>query len=183
MPPHLGAASFTAAIALRNMYDKADGGSGSSGTGGRTDGPELPPTGDLESGNARTFDADGGREEGNTLPADEETVAHENQEGYNKGKDKLSAGVSPKRANDELSKRLTRAQQRNINTLNNVYENNLTEGDFSGTLADLQGTPIPRENGEFYDHLTEMRQSYRALQKIQKALQNSLRNPNLDPEI
>jgi hypothetical protein len=32
---------------------------------------------------------------------------------------------------------LSRAQNRNINTLNNIIDNNLKPGDFSGTLADL----------------------------------------------
>ena len=68
------------------MYDKADGGSGSGGgTGGsgRTDGPELPPTGDPESEQERTFDSDADREEETAPPANEETVAHEKDEGYN----------------------------------------------------------------------------------------------------
>ena len=81
-----GSSQENAANALWSMYDKADGGSGSGGgTGGsgRTDGPELPPTGDPERGNARTFDADGGREEETAPPANEETIAHENGEGYN----------------------------------------------------------------------------------------------------
>ena len=88
-----GSSQENAANALWSMYDKADGGSGSGGgTGGsgRTDGPELPPTGDPERGNARTFDADGGREEETAPPANEETVAHEKDEGYNEEKeDKL----------------------------------------------------------------------------------------------
>ena len=75
-----------AAGALWSMYDKADGGSGSSGGGtggGRPDGPELPATGDPESEQERTFDSDTDREEETAPPADEETVAHENEEGYN----------------------------------------------------------------------------------------------------
>lgn len=63
------------------MYDRADGGSGSGGTGGKArgpedekgsgngnhskdeKGPEVPPTGDPDSEQERTFDSDAGREE------------------------------------------------------------------------------------------------------------------------
>ena len=74
---------------------------------------------------------------------------------------------------------LTRAQSRNINTLNNIIDNNLTAGDFSGTLADLQGKPIPKSGGGFLDHLTEMKQSYTGLQGVKNGLEGSLQNPNL----
>ena len=94
-----GSSQENAASALWSMYDKADGGSGSGGGtgGGRPDGPEVPPTGDPESEQKRTFDSDAGREEETAPPADEETVAHENEEGYNEeGKQnrrKSSAGI------------------------------------------------------------------------------------------
>jgi RHS repeat-associated protein len=78
---------------------------------------------------------------------------------------------------------LTRAQSRNINTLKNIIENNLTDGDFSGTLADLQGKPILKPGGGFWDHLTEMKQSYTGLQSIKSGLEGSLQNPNLAIEV
>lgn len=77
-----GSSQENAASALWSMYDKADGGNGIGGSG-RTDGPEVPPTGDPESEQKRTFDSDADREEETAPPADEETVAHENEEGYN----------------------------------------------------------------------------------------------------
>ncbi|MBE7720106.1 MAG: hypothetical protein E7243_11385 [Lacrimispora celerecrescens] len=78
---------------------------------------------------------------------------------------------------------LTRAQSRNINTLNNIINNNLTAGDFSGTLADLLGKPIPKPGGGFWDHLTEMKQSYTGLQSVKNGLEGSLQNPNLTSDI
>lgn len=36
--------------------------------------------------------------------------------------------------------------------------------DFSGTLRDLQGNPVPNGNGGYFNHLGEMRDSYKALQ-------------------
>lgn len=78
---------------------------------------------------------------------------------------------------------LTRAQQRNLNKLKNIVENNLTEGDFSGTLADLQGNPIPKPGGGYWDHLTEMKQSYKGLQDVKRGLEGSLQNPSLSESI
>ena len=85
--------------------------------------------------------------------------------------------------NEAILNQLTRAQNRNIRTLKNVIENNLTEEDFSGTLADLRGSPIPNKTGGFWDHLTEMRQSYTALKSIRIGLEGSIKNPNLTPEV
>ncbi len=66
-----------------------------------------------------------------------------------------------------------------LNALNNTISDHLTEGDFSGTLRDLQGNPVPNGKGGYFDHLGEMKDSYKSLQKIKKALEGSLRNPNL----
>nr|MBP9479668.1 hypothetical protein [Sebaldella sp.] len=75
---------------------------------------------------------------------------------------------------------LSRAQNRNVKTLNNVIKENLKEHDFSGTLRDLQGDPVPKEGGGFWDHKTEMIQSYDALNGVKRGLEGSLENPNLD---
>ena len=76
-----GSSQENAAGALWSMYDKADGGNGIGGSG-RTDGPEVPPTGDPESGETQTIELEG-RDGENAPFANEETVAHENEEGYN----------------------------------------------------------------------------------------------------
>ena len=86
-------------------------------------------------------------------------------------------------AGSDVTSQLTRAQNRNIDKLNNIIENNLTAGDFSGTLADLQGNPIPKPSGGYWDHLTEMRQSYTGLNSVRRGLEGSLQNPNLSPEV
>ena len=74
---------------------------------------------------------------------------------------------------------LTDAQKSRLNALDNTINDHLTEGDFSGTLRDLQGNPVPNGKGGYFDHLGEMQDSYKSLQKIKKALEGSLRNPNL----
>ena len=74
---------------------------------------------------------------------------------------------------------LTDAQKSRLNALENTINDHLTDGDFSGTLRDLQGSPVPNGRGGYFDHLGEMQDSYKALQKVKKALEGSLKNPNL----
>ena len=62
-------------------------------------------------------------------------------------------------------------------------EKHLTEKDFSGTLRDLQGNPVPNPAGGFFDHLHEMKDTYSGLLKIQRGFEGSLRNPNLSEEV
>ena len=74
---------------------------------------------------------------------------------------------------------LTDVQKSRLNTLNNTINDHLKASDFSGTLRDLQGNPVPNGMGGFYDHLFEMKNSYRSLKKVRLALEGSLKNPNL----
>ena len=74
---------------------------------------------------------------------------------------------------------LTDAQKSRLNALENTINDHLTDGDFSGTLRDLQGNPVPNGRGGYFDHLGEMQDSYKSLQKIKKAIEGSLKNPNL----
>lgn len=74
---------------------------------------------------------------------------------------------------------LTNAQKSRLNTLANTINDHLKESDFSGTLRDLQGDPVPNGIGGYYNHLFEMKNSYRSLQKIRRALEGSLKNPTL----
>lgn len=79
----------------------------------------------------------------------------------------------------KITNTLTDAQKSRLNALNNTINDHLTDRDFSGTLRDLQGNPISNGRGGYFDHLGEMRDSYKSLQKIKKALEGSLKNPNL----
>lgn len=63
--------------------------------------------------------------------------------------------------------------------MDNTINDHLTEGDFSGTLRDLQGNPVPNGKGGYFDHLGEMKDAYRSLQKTKGGLEGSLKNPNL----
>ena len=85
--------------------------------------------------------------------------------GYNG--DKIAAGT------------LTNAQRNRLISLDNTIRDHLTAEDFSGTLRDLPNNPVPNGRGGYFDHLGEMKDSYKSLQKIKKALEGSLKNPNL----
>ncbi len=74
---------------------------------------------------------------------------------------------------------LTDAQKMRVNSVDNIVNKHMKEGDFTGTLADLQGNPIPNPNGGYWDHLTEMKNSYRGLVNAREGLMGSLRNPYL----
>lgn len=78
---------------------------------------------------------------------------------------------------------LSRAQKRNLETLDNIVDKHLTEMDFLGTLRDLQGNPVPKPGGGYWNHLQEMQDSYKGLSKIKRGLEGSLQNPNLSDSI
>ncbi|MGE7945510.1 contact-dependent growth inhibition system immunity protein [Lysinibacillus sp. NPDC093688] len=80
----------------------------------------------------------------------------------------------------ETGENLSRAQKRNLETLDNIVEGHLKDSDFTGTLRDLQGNPVPKPGGGYWNHLKEMKDSYKGLNKIKKGLEGSLKNPNLD---
>jgi len=104
--------------------------------------------------------------------------AEEAAEGAGKYVDDVLEGVGK-----DITDQLTRAQKRNVNTLDNIINDHLTAGDFSGTLADLQGNPIPNGRGGFFDHINEMKDSYTGLISVSEGLEGSLKNPNLTPEV
>ncbi len=75
---------------------------------------------------------------------------------------------------------LTRAHKRNLDTLDNIINKHLTDKDFSGSLRDLQDNPVPKPGGGYWNHLQEMKDSYKGLIRIRKGLEGSLKNPNLN---
>ena len=43
----------------------------------------------------------------------------------------------------------------------------------------MQGNPVPNGKGGYWDHLGEMKDSYKSLKNIKRGLEGSLKNPNL----
>ena len=73
-----------------------------------------------------------------------------------------------KDAQNNVNSTLTDAQKSRLRALENTINDHLTEGDFSGTLRDLQGNPVPNGKGEYFDHKGEMLDSYTSLKKNKK---------------
>lgn len=97
---------------------------------------------------------------------------------------KNATGGSEKNAFNNKIKgdELTPAQKARVESVDNIINDHLTESDFSGTLRDLQGNPVPNGKGGYYNHMGEMKDSYNGLKKAKKALEDSLRNPNLSAQ-
>ncbi|MGN0595158.1 MAG: polymorphic toxin-type HINT domain-containing protein, partial [Hominimerdicola sp.] len=85
------------------------------------------------------------------------------------------AGYDPQPEPVELS----RTQAKNIEKLDNLINDHLKDTDFSGTLRDLQGDPIPDGEGGYWNHLQEMLDTYKGLYRVYEALGRNLKNPNL----
>jgi len=49
----------------------------------------------------------------------------------------------------------------------------------ASTLKDLQGDPVPKSGGGFWDHKT----SYDALKEVKNGIEGSLQNSNLDTNV
>ncbi|MEC0206716.1 polymorphic toxin type 28 domain-containing protein [Paenibacillus lautus] len=43
----------------------------------------------------------------------------------------------------------------------------------------MQGNPVPKKDGGYWNHLQEMQDSYKGLSKIKRGLEGSLQNPTL----
>ncbi|MBM7615103.1 RHS repeat-associated core domain-containing protein [Alkaliphilus hydrothermalis] len=71
---------------------------------------------------------------------------------------------------------LSRSQQKHIDKLDNLIKDHLKETDFSGALRDLQGNPVSKPGGGYWDHLGEMQDTLTGLQRVQKGLEGSLNN-------
>ncbi len=63
---------------------------------------------------------------------------------------------------------LTDAQKSRLNALENTINDHLTDGDFSGTLRDLQGDPVPNGRGGYFDHLEKCKILINRYEKIEK---------------
>ena len=51
----------------------------------------------------------------------------------------------------KVTNTLTDAQKSRLNALDNTINDHLTDGDFSGTLRDIQGNPVPNGRGGYFD--------------------------------
>lgn len=74
---------------------------------------------------------------------------------------------------------LTDSQKSTLTTVNNIVTQHLTDKDYSGVMRDIAGNPVPNGKGGFFDHVHEIKDSYKGLTRAKRSLEGSLQNPNL----
>lgn len=79
--------------------------------------------------------------------------------------------------------KLSRSQQKAIESADNIINDHLKSSDLSAALGDLQGNPIAKPNGGYWNHAQEVKDAYAGLVRVEKTLAGSLQNPNLPPDV
>ena len=79
--------------------------------------------------------------------------------------------------------KLSRSQQKAIESADNIINDHLKSNDLSAALGDLQGNPIAKPNGGYWNHAQEVKDAYTGLVRVEKTLAGSLQNPNLAPDV
>ena len=77
---------------------------------------------------------------------------------------------------------MSRSQQTAIKSADNIINDHLKSSDLSAALGDLQGNPIAKPNGGYWNHAQEVKDAYTGLVRAEKTLAGSLQNPNLAPD-
>jgi hypothetical protein len=80
----------------------------------------------------------------------------------------------PKAGNaPNIVKPLTQSEQAAIRKIGNIEKGHLTPGDFTGSLRDVTGNPVPKPGGGFWDHAQEMNNSLRGLRNAVEKLKDA----------
>ncbi|HFN5695953.1 TPA: hemagglutinin repeat-containing protein, partial [Escherichia coli] len=82
----------------------------------------------------------------------------------------------PKQQNEKTVDKLNQKQESAIKKIDNTIKNALKEHDIIGTLKDMDGKPVPKENGGYWDHMQEMQNTLRGLRNHADTLKN-VNNP------
>ncbi|MBU5355077.1 WXG100 family type VII secretion target [Paenibacillus barcinonensis] len=83
---------------------------------------------------------------------------------------------------DVAKSKITTSQRATLNQQERTYSH-LTEMDLKGAQRDLDGDPVPKPSGGYYDHAQEVSDAYRGLIDLNKSWKGILKNPNLDSEL
>jgi len=84
---------------------------------------------------------------------------------YNAGK---TQGKAP-----GATRTLTQAEQRAISRIDNAIRDHLKPHDYTGTLRDMVGNPVPKRAGGYFNHVKEMNDTLRGLRNNAEALKNA----------
>lgn len=72
--------------------------------------------------------------------------------------------------------KLNQKQESAIKKIDNTIKNALKDHDITGTLKDMDGNPVPKESGGYWDHMQEMQNTLRGLRNHADTLKN-VNNP------
>ena len=72
--------------------------------------------------------------------------------------------------------KLNQKQESAIKEIDNTIKNDLKDHDITGTLKDMDGNPVPKESGGYWDHMQEMQNTLRGLRNHADTLKN-VNNP------
>ncbi|MCK1970573.1 polymorphic toxin type 28 domain-containing protein, partial [Franconibacter sp. IITDAS19] len=81
-----------------------------------------------------------------------------------------------KQQNEKPVDKLNQKQESAIKKIDNTIKNALKDHDITGTLKDMDGNPVPKENGGYWDHMQEMQNTLRGLRNHADTLKN-VNNP------
>lgn len=94
-------------------------------------------------------------------------------------KGKTSVFVSSKKR--DIPNSVTISQRIKIEKGDRIIKDHLKEKDITGAVRDIANNPVKKRDGNgAYDHLTEVTNAIKGLNKVVDRLNNSLKNPNLD---
>ncbi len=82
----------------------------------------------------------------------------------------------PNQNNEEPVQNLNQKQESAIKKIDNTIKNALKDHDITGTLKDMDGNPVPKENSGYWDHMQEMQNTLRGLRNHADTLKN-VNNP------
>jgi hypothetical protein len=91
---------------------------------------------------------------------------------------------------DTARSKITTSQQATLNLHDRVYTH-VTSDDLIGAEKELNGIPLLRKDGSLvlredgmpFNHMQEVSDSYRGLEKLKKSYDGIIKNPNLDSEL
>nr|WP_237325090.1 polymorphic toxin type 28 domain-containing protein [[Enterobacter] lignolyticus] len=72
--------------------------------------------------------------------------------------------------------KLNQKQESAIKKIDNTIKNALKDHDITGTLKDMDGNPVPKESGGYWDHMQEMQNTLWGLRNHAETLKN-VNNP------
>ncbi|EMK7708438.1 VENN motif pre-toxin domain-containing protein [Yersinia enterocolitica] len=82
----------------------------------------------------------------------------------------------PNKSEEKKVDKLNQKQESSIKKIDNAIKHALKDHDITGTLKDMDGTPVPKKDGGHWDHMQEMQNTLRGLRNHADTLKN-VNNP------